>query len=387
LDRPVHIAGFFKTGDPRQALAKDFLERCSYYTEYLTYEFHDPNIEPTLANSYQVDNYGLVFVSGSNSHMAQGADEQAITEGLVRVTSDHLKRIYFITGHGEPGIDDNAPEGYSRVKQALERENYFVENINLSAIADLPPIESTTLILAGAKRKLSGSEVEHIFDWMKAGGKLMILVDPLTPSPLEQMLANFGLSVGDDLVADRDNHMYGLAPTSPLVVQYPFHKITHGLDGFLTFFPLARSLKLSKPQANDTYFTSPIVTTGPNSWAEADPTASELVYDEGVDAPGPIHIGTVTEDRESGMRLVVFGSAGFIANQNLIDEVANRDLFMNAVNWLAEEEDLISIRPKQLTSRRLFLTPLQSNVTIFTSLILVPMAVLGAGLVVWWKRR
>jgi ABC-type uncharacterized transport system involved in gliding motility auxiliary subunit len=60
---------------------------------------------------------------------------------------------------------------------------------------------------------------------------------------------------------------------------------------------------------------------------------------------------------------------------------------MNAVNWLAEEEELISIRPKQPTDRRLFLTPMQSNLTLLTTLIVIPLAVFGAGIAVWWSRR
>jgi ABC-type uncharacterized transport system involved in gliding motility auxiliary subunit len=60
---------------------------------------------------------------------------------------------------------------------------------------------------------------------------------------------------------------------------------------------------------------------------------------------------------------------------------------MNAVNWLAEEEDLISIRPQQPTSRRLFLDAVQISITIFTTLAVIPGAVFVAGIGIWWKRR
>lgn len=387
LDRPVQIIGFFQTGDPRQALAEDYLARCSSYTDLLTYEMLDPNIEPAIARSYDLKDYGLVFVSGSNSVEIFGVDETAITSGLIRVSRDQEKRVYFATGHGEPDISDTTASGYSNIRQTLENENYLVETINLAAAPDVP-IEATTLVLAGGEGELVASEQQFIDDWVEAGGKLMILTEPLKTTPLVNLLQKYGLTVGNDLVADKDNHLVGLAPTSPLIVQYPTHQITQGLDGYLTFFPLARSLKIKESRLTDTWSTEPIVTAGPHSWAETNlEQLSQLEYNEGVDTPGPIHIAAAAQDRESGTRMVVFGSADFISNQNLLDEVANRDLFMNAVNWLTEDESLLKVRPKQIINRRLFLTPLQSNIVIFTSLMFVPLAVLAVGVAVWWKRR
>jgi ABC-type uncharacterized transport system involved in gliding motility auxiliary subunit len=264
LDRPVEIIGFFQSGDPRQDLAKGYLERSSQYTPYLTYEFHDPNIEPTLAQSYELSNYGLVFVSGNNTLEAHTVDEETITSGLIRVTSDQQKQVYFITGHGELGLTNPAPEGLSEVKAALEQENYLVQTINLATALDSLSADSTILILAGAKRDLLDPEVAVLNDWMSTGGKFMILSNPLDPIPLPQLLENYGLSLGDDLVADEDNYKVGLAPTSPLIVQYPFHEITQGLNGFFTFFPLARSLTIEPKDISIARLTTPILTTGPN---------------------------------------------------------------------------------------------------------------------------
>lgn len=387
LDRPVHVVGFFKTGDPRQALAKDYLKRCGYYTDQLTYEFHDPNVKPGLAESYKLSNYGLIFTSGSNTYEAYGIDEQTITSSLIRVTSDRERVIYFVIGHGEPSIDDSSPGGYSRIREAMERENYRVETLNLAAAPELPPSEDAVMVLAGAQQTLLDLEVAQLKQWLTGGGQLMILADPLAPVPARSLLAEYGLTVGDDLVADEDNYLVGFAPTSPLIVEYPHHEITRGLNGFLTFFPLARSLTLAQPQPDQTHESLPILTTGPNSWAEKDPGGKELHYDEGVDAPGPIHIGVVVEDYSRNARLIVLGSASFILNRNLLDEVSNRDLFMNAINWLTEDEELIAPRPKNVADRRLLLTPLQNNIIIFTSLMLIPLVVLFSGAAVWWQRR
>jgi ABC-type uncharacterized transport system involved in gliding motility auxiliary subunit len=66
---------------------------------------------------------------------------------------------------------------------------------------------------------------------------------------------------------------------------------------------------------------------------------------------------------------------------------SNRDLFLNAANWLAEEEQLIAIRPKERESRNLFLTAAQQNLVLFSSTLFLPLIVLGLGGFVWWSRR
>jgi len=60
---------------------------------------------------------------------------------------------------------------------------------------------------------------------------------------------------------------------------------------------------------------------------------------------------------------------------------------MNAVNWLATEEELISIRPKEPEQRQVILTAPQARAIIYSSILFVPLLVLVAGGIVWWRRR
>jgi ABC-type uncharacterized transport system involved in gliding motility auxiliary subunit len=129
------------------------------------------------------------------------------------------------------------------------------------------------------------------------------------------------------------------------------------------------------------------LSTSPGSWLETDLQAKQPEFDDGVDLQGPLHIGAAAENSENEARLVVIGDAGFVTNQNASPQMANIDLFLNAVNWLTEEEALISIRPKQPQNRQLFLTATQVNMTLLTSVVVIPLAVFTVGLGVWWKRR
>lgn len=392
LDEPVQVIGFFQAGDGRLSLARKYLDRYSRHTDMLTYEFHDPNVEPALAKSFELSNYGLVFVSAQNRYETPTVDEQTITSALLRVTSKRSKIVYFITGQTPYSLANTSPEGYSMVKHALERENYQVNELNL-ATATAVPQDADILILAGADRELPEVETRLISDWLEHGGKLMVLADPLQPKPLEPVLHRYGLAWHDGFVVDVSDSLVTLGPegltrqvTAPMLVRYPYHEMTRGLNGFRTFFPFSRAINLVSTNML-TASVAPVLSTSPNSWIETDSQSTDLQYDEGRDLPGPVHIGVAAENLTSDVRLVVIGNASFISNQNLSPEVANQDLFLNAVNWLAEDEDLISIRPKPPTNRQLFLTPMQYSITVLTTLVVIPLVVMSTGVVVWWKRR
>jgi len=83
---------------------------------------------------------------------------------------------------------------------------------------------------------------------------------------------------------------------------------------------------------------------------------------------------------------VVVGSSGWVSN-SILRFNGNRDLAMNMFNWLSSDEDLISIRPKEPEDRRLSLTVRQMRLILYTCLIFMPLAVIGAGISVWWRRR
>lgn|GEM_PF-3516805 len=87
LSEPVQIVGFFGPDDRRRAKIKEYLERYSHFNDLITYELHDPNTEASLAQSYGLDNYGLVFLSGVYDYEVSEVDEQAITTGLMCVTT------------------------------------------------------------------------------------------------------------------------------------------------------------------------------------------------------------------------------------------------------------------------------------------------------------
>jgi ABC-type uncharacterized transport system involved in gliding motility auxiliary subunit len=266
--------------------------------------------------------------------------------------------------------------------------------------------------------------------YLARGGHLLVLLDPLEPKSgpmpvLEGLLKEWAIEAGNDVVVDVSGlgQLLGTDASVPVAAKYSQHPITNGF-GVLTAYPLARSITARTEGANGR-FPQTIVETSERSWAEtnvAELRASGKVEMNPGDKAGPISIAAAVsatatdvakpaekpeaeaakkeeaaktkeetakpeeEAPKPETRLAVIGDSDFAANF-AIGIQGNRDLFMNAVNWLAQQENLIAIRPREADDRRITLTATRSSIAFWLCIVGTPVAVFGAGIYTWWRRR
>jgi ABC-type uncharacterized transport system involved in gliding motility auxiliary subunit len=98
--------------------------------------------------------------------------------------------------------------------------------------------------------------------------------------------------------------------------------------------------------------------------------------------------GTVSGEGEKKAegRFIALGTSMVPAN-NVLGFQANRDLFMNMVDWLSAEMNMISIRPKPPESQHLMMTGAQMGKLLWLGVIGLPLLIVVAGTLVWWGRR
>ncbi|MEY3223473.1 MAG: hypothetical protein RLZZ203_2329, partial [Cyanobacteriota bacterium] len=66
----------------------------------------------------------------------------------------------------------------------------------------------------------------------------------------------------------------------------------------------------------------------------------------------------------------------------------NGDVFLNSVSWLSQQnEQLLSIRPKEPKNRRIVISTLQANLLTIAAIFILPLIGLFTGFIIWWKRR
>lgn len=400
----VRLLAFFPFG--RRGQASDLLRRYSELSNHLHYELIDPDQDPDTAQKYGIKAYGTVVLDvecapggKAGQPIKVEADpsgtgglalsEEKLTNALLKVARSGPKTVYFLVGHGEGDIASGQLNGYSRVRASLEDQGFVVKPLFLARSPQVPA-DCGALIIAGPASEPLPDEMKAIQTYLEQGGTAFVLVDPAPASGLDAFLGRWGVRVGRDLVVDASGagRAYGAGPAMPLVKDYsPQHPITRDFR-LMTFFPLARSV--SPKEGPEGAAAMPIAQTGPQSFAEPYAgTNKRGRFDPAHDKRGPISLALAVS-RPAGIgkeaRLVVAGSSNFVSN-SFFDKAGNGDLFLNAVNWLAEEEALIAIRPRPRQDHRVQLTEQQAREIFWLTVVGLPVAPLIAGIFVYWRRR
>jgi len=390
---------------------RDRKQEYEYGSKQIKTTYIDPDKKPTLAQQNQIQAYGtLLFNYKGRSERVTSDTEQDITNGIIKVVTGQQKKVYFTVGHGEKDTASSERSGYSTISQSLTRENYGVEKLALAQTGSVPD-DASAVVVAGPRTDFFPPEIEALKAYLAKNGKLLLMLDPIDkldspqPSNLIALAHEWGVDVTNSIVVDASGmgRLIGTDESSPVAMNYPAHPITERFN-VMTAYPLARGVL---PVTGGVNGRTPqtFVESSPRSWAETDLKGLfgsgqvELNPDKG-DKPGPVPMGVAVSapsteppkpDAAPGApkpeaRVVVFGDSDFATN-GFLGIQGNRDMFMNAVGWVSQQENLISIRPKEADDRRLTLTATQQNNITWLSLLIVPLAVFGTGVLTWWRRR
>ncbi len=401
LDKPLKITGFYPQGDSRLPEVQSLLREYARHSSQVSYSFVDPDADPLTAQQYEIgpDKYGVLVIESSGKRQETfGTDEQSITSTILKAISPGQKAVYFLTGHGERAIDDSDRQGVSQAKDALEKDNYKVLTLNLS-VTNTIPSDMAVLVVAAPQKPLQEVEWKTISEYLKNGGRLLLLAPPLvvegqfSPIGLEDyLLQDWGVRLDNDVVIDAGSFFVQNNPTAVVIQYFAYTTITKDMRALQVYYPWARSLGQVQDLPQGVTIEALAQTTG-QSWGETNLQSDQLQYNADQDIQGPVAIALSAEksltslDTTSKSRLVVFGGADFAANTYLTLGAGNLDLFVNSINWLAEEESLISLRSKPLEMRILNLTAQQQILVIVGTMVGLPLLVLLAGVWVWWRRR
>ena len=215
-----------------------------------------------------------------------------------------------------------------------------------------------------------------------------MLIDPKSSPRVETFLKKWGIELGENIVIDPMSKLFGGDFAAPVVNQYTAHEITSDFV-LATIFPTIRSVQ-EVPVSGIT--TTEILKTGVNSWAESDFSSGTVNYDEDKDTKGPISVSVIAIKNPDKNRpalkskLLVVGDADF-ANNRYTNFSGNGDFFLNAVSWLAEEEQLISIRPRERKNTPIQMTQSLGNTIFIMGIIIFPGLIAAIGVRIWWRRR
>ena len=415
LDSPVKMLAFDQAANLDRLRTR--LAEYEYQSDKVEVEYIDADRQPLRTKEYEIQSYGTIVVEKGDRRERVTTDaEQDITNALIKVVTGEQKKAYFVQGHGEKDTGNTERGGYSAVAAELGRDNYAVEKVVLAQQKEVPA-DASVLIVAGPQTDLLQGEAEMIRRYLARGGHVLLMLDPPEADDtrgmpvIEALAKEWGIQPGHDIVLDVSGmgQLIGADASMPVAASYPSHAITQGF-ALMTAFPLTRSITTVQGGANGRTAQT-VIETSPRSWAETNfkelQTGAPELNEQQGDKVGPVSIAAAVsapatdvpdtpgdaakakqgeEPKKPEARLAVVGDSDFAANA-ILGVQGNRDLFLNTVNWLAQQENLISIRPKQASDRRLTMTAGQQDLVFMLSVFVIPLAVFASGIYAWWRRR
>ncbi len=435
LNEPVRITAFFPTDTAAERAAwretedtlSEFERRSTAHP--LEYRQVDPELDPGEASRFGVTTYPALVVEGIESQRREiirpitsdgegNLDlftEQDIVTGLLVVNQIQQKQVMFISGHSERDITDNVtPDGYGLAAASLDRENYRVTNATLQELGSLivnaaPEALPAVVVIADPTQEMSDTGSQIIREYARIGGSVLLMIEPdTTPESFLSFLSRYGVAVGVGEVVDTASFI----PPNPMFLQikrsnqqFPPHEISPEFD--VLYFPgstyLATTVDPVTIPQTDTgvpFVEHRVIATSTlASWAETDIDGNVEFTPDSTDRPGPLPIAVTIEAIaelqgapivDAGefvtTNIIVIGDTDYAANQAFAS-AKNGDLFVNSVNWLAEDFELISIRSKTAAFRELVLTSTERDFVRWSGWLLMPSLIGLAGVWSWWRRR
>ena len=430
LDQEVEVIKFFVPDDPYggASYANSLLDKYEIYTDKLNVREIDPEEHPEQAREYGITEYqeaffsvfgvpaqAIVFVGDAGRRMV-GLEsimleaEYAFTSAILEVTGTVQKVVYFTTGHGEVDIYSTATTGYSIANEGLRDNLYKTATIRLLA-SDTVPDDAAILIIAAPKERLSDAEIDIIQDYLERDGRLIILANPDSPESFDRLLQPWGLEVEQGFIWESGNSFAAPSRDSPLVPS-----LRNYFEFTAIYFPGATSIstplegyvRANLGTEEEPYYIwlseernislISLAVTSQDSWLENSGSSVDPEFDEDVDIKGPLNLGyfvtavrieTSGEELTAvpyGPRLLVIGDSDFATNKHFLNG-NNSDLFLNSIETLTFGTELISIDRKILQARRFLISEEAKSFVTISSIGLLPLLLLVAGVIVWWRRR
>ncbi|HET9406510.1 MAG TPA: GldG family protein [Candidatus Sulfotelmatobacter sp.] len=382
----------------RYGEGKDLLNQYANLSPKIKVKYVDPDKEPEITREAGIRNLGTAVVQvGAKKEEAKSMTEEGITGALIRDLKSNTRTVCFASGSGEHQIDNSDREGLSHFKDLIVKDNYESKSVDLLTKAEVPS-DCTTLVIAGPAKNYEQPEVDAIKKYVEDGGRALFMLDPplklghdeiADNDALTSLLQGWGVTVEKDLILDLNpmGQLVGVGPQVALVTSYASQPIVDEMRGTATGFPLSRSLEIKN---TDKTSVQKLFDSSSTSLATNNLSSPAVNVKDPKNKKGPLTLaaaGTYNTGKENSQgRFVVVGSSTWAANR-FINFNGNNDLASNAINWLASDEDLISIRPKPQDDRRITMTRGQIIWVRSVSLFILPFAVLILGVSVWWKRR
>lgn len=395
----------------------------------ISYEFIDPDRNPTVAQQYNVTRAGQIVVvplGADNAPVIEKAQtvnflsQEELSNAILRVAASGDFRGYFLSVEGGLELEDSGAGGMASLNDSLKsRFNWNTQQVNFVDLTNPtsgirlndPAADGEALVIVGGSSALGADQVKLITDYLDAGGDLVLMAAPLNADGSPALAAtealntylfeNYGLRFRDDIILDETQAFQ--TPFAPVASEFDSTQFVTslfaGVRGAAMVMEQTRSIEVAASVPEGVTVTQ-IVSSAETSYAKTDPavlSATDIaqVRVSDSDTKGPFVLGATAENATTGSRVVLFGSMFVPANQ--YDQlrslnVFNLDVALRSVAWVARFDEFFNQIPQLAVENRPEDAPIfvsaeaNRNINLLT-VVIMPFGVLLIGFLVWWNNR
>ncbi len=395
IEGPIEITAYASDNHDLRNIIKDIIKRYQLIKPDINLHFINPVAVPEEVRSLGITVDGeLVLRYQNRSEHVKTDSEEEFTNSLQRLVRGADRWLVFLEGHGERDSLGEANHDIGLWVSSLTKRGFKAQPLNL-AEADTIPDNASVLILVSPLTDYLPGEVEKIVNYVRKGGNLFWSIEPGKLHGLEALADELQIEIRPGTVIDFVGQLLGVDDPSIAIASSANYQAHPALKGFsiTSLFPALTPIFEIK---NESWIFEPIIISGDHTWAETGELSGEVAYDKGQDEAGPLNIlvslsrEVEQEDDEKisikKQRIIVSGDGDFLSNQ-FLGNGGNLDLGMRLVNWLSNDDELISIPPNTADDLYLDLSDTSKFIIIIGFLVVLPLALLAAGLYIWWRRR
>lgn len=340
--------------------------------------------------NYKYVSYYDMYEAGyddSNNYTVTGSDvEGQITAAIDYVTREDLPVLYYTTGHGEVEFGDT-------ITSTIQKQNVAINSLATLTVSEIPE-DCDILVINGPTADLTDAEITMIKVYLQNGGDAIFTLQ-LTTNPLTnyiKLLKDYGIYPADGLVVEQYGY-YMNGYMTHILPSYGSHEIVDSLSksGKYIVSPYTIGLTASDTVRESVTLTELLNTTD-GSYSKVDLNSENVEYEDG-DIYGPFAVGILAEEESENvsgetMKLAVYSSS-FIFDEQMVQtgQFANTDLFANTIDYMAEAGSSVSIPVTSLTASYLNIPTNLINVLGAVFVIILPLAILITGFIIWLRRR
>lgn len=373
---------------------KQTLALYSDYSSHVKVRFVNPYVDNALAMQYLNDlpdretQGTFVFVEhgGKRVRADQPFDEASITAALIKATREGDAKIYFIKGHGEKDIDSDGDQGIKDFARSLGESSFKIESLNLIDKKEIPK-DATAVAIVGPSVAYLDSEVQWLREYAENGGRLFIALDPGQRSGLAGLAKTLGVEFANNYIVTM-TPIVGGGPAMVLGRTFDVASdITKNFPSGSSYalFYLASEVRPAADRPSGIQVNE-LVKSDDHSFTMNDIREKLTKKPETKAITVAVESkGKLQDKSEKSFSAVIFGDSDFISNHSLMMGV-NRDLALNAFAELAEQKDLLSIRPKLPKGTMVILTGTARFGIVILGLALPILLLITSG-IVWFRRR